>query len=157
MNKYPMTRTGFEQMRDELKRLKSKDRYQIADEIEKARELGDLSENAEYHAAKEKQGLLEAKIRDLESKLSHAEVIDIDKLSSNKVVFGATVLLEDMDSGEESRFQIVGPDEADMDNGKISVHAPMARAMIGKEVEDDVVVHAPGGTHTYEVKEISFD
>jgi len=157
MNKYPMTRNGYEQLREELKQLKSKDRYRIAEEIEKARALGDLSENAEYDAAKEKQGLLEAKIRDLESKLAQAEVIDTQKLNTNKVVFGATVLLEDMDTGEETRLQIVGPDEADMSKGKISVHAPMARAMIGKEVEDDVVVHAPGGTRTYEVKEISFE
>lgn len=151
-----MTREGFEQLRDELKQLKSKDRYQVAGEIEKARALGDLSENAEYDAAKEKQGLLEAKIRDLDNKLAQAEVIDPAMLETNKVVFGATVLLEDVESGEEVRFQIVGEDEADMKKGKISVHAPMARAMIGKKVEDDVVVKAPGGTRYFEIKEIRF-
>lgn len=156
MNKYPMTREGFETLREELRRFKSKDRYKIAEEIERAREHGDLSENAEYDAAKEKQGILEARIRDMENKLAQAEVIDPDRLDTDKVVFGATVVLEDVDSGEEIRIKIVGPDEADIKKGKISVHAPMARAMIGKEMEDEVIVKAPGGTKTYEIREIQF-
>ncbi len=156
MQKHPMTRLGYDQLREELKRLKTKDRYQVAKEIEVARAHGDLSENAEYDAAKEKQGLLESKIRDMESRLADAEVIDPQSLDSETIVFGATVVMEDLDTGEEVRMQIVGPDEADIKQGKISVHAPIARAMIGKEVDDEVVVKAPGGTRTYEVKEISF-
>jgi len=156
MKKYPMTREGFEKLRDEVKRLKTKDRYEIAREIETARGHGDLSENAEYDAAKEKQGLLEARIRDLDERLSQAEVIDPASLNSSKVVFGASVVLEDLDSGEEIRVQIVGEDEANVKNGKISVHAPLARAMIGKEVEDEVEVRAPGGTRFYEIREIFF-
>ncbi len=156
MNRYPMTRMGYEKLREELKRLKSKERYQVAREIETARGHGDLSENAEYDAAKEKQGHLEARIRDMESRLAHAEVIDPAGLDSDKVVFGATVVLEDLDSGEEVRMQIVGPDEADVTQGKISVHAPLARALIGKEVDDEVVVKAPGGTRNYGILEIRF-
>jgi len=156
MNKYPMTREGYEALRDELKKLKTKDRYEVAREIEVARAHGDLSENAEYDAAKEKQGHLEARIRDMEDKLSQAEVIDPGSLDSSKVVFGATVILEDMENGEEVRVKIVGPDEADVKLGKISVHAPLARALIGKEVDDEVVVKAPGGTRNYGVVEICF-
>jgi transcription elongation factor GreA len=156
MNKYPMTREGYERLREELKKLKGKDRYEVAREIEVARGHGDLSENAEYDAAKEKQGHLEAKIRDLEQKVAMAEVIDPGTLNSEKVVFGASVVLEDMESGEEMRVQIVGPDEADVKKGKISVHAPLARALIGKEIEDEVVVQAPGGTRTYGIVEIRF-
>ena len=156
MNKYPMTRQGYEKLREEVKKLKTKDRYEVAREIEVARGHGDLSENAEYDAAKEKQGHLEAKIRDLDERLSQAEVIDPASLKTNKVVFGARVALEDVDSGEEIRVQIVGEDEADLKQGKISVHAPMARAMIGKEIEDEVEVKAPGGTRFYEILEIDF-
>jgi transcription elongation factor GreA len=115
-----------------------------------------LSENAEYEAAKDKQGHVEARIRDLESKLARADVIDPSKLNSDKVVFGAIVELEDLDTGEELRVQIVGPDEGDAKQGRISVHAPLARALIGKEVEDEAVVKAPGGTRSYEVKAIRF-
>lgn len=156
MDRYPMTRMGYEQLREELKRLKTKDRYEVAREIEVARGHGDLSENAEYDAAKEKQGHLEARIRDMEDRLARAEVIDPAGLNGDRVVFGATVLLEDLESGEEVRMQIVGPDEADVKQGKISVHAPLARALIGKEVDDEVVVKAPGGTRTYGILEIRF-
>ena len=156
MNKYPMTREGYDKLRVEVKRLKTKDRYEVAREIEAARGHGDLSENAEYDAAKEKQGMLEARIRDMENKLSQAEVIDPAGLNTDKVVFGARVVLEDLDSGEEFRVQIVGEDEADVKAGKISVHAPMARAMIGKQIEDEVEVRAPGGTRFYEIREILF-
>jgi transcription elongation factor GreA len=151
-----MTQEGYENLRAELKRLKTKDRYEVAKEIEVARAHGDLSENAEYEAAKEKQGHLEAKIREIEDKLARAEVIDPSKLTSDKVVFGAIVELEDLDTGEEIRVQIVGPDEGDVKQGKISIHSPMARALIGKEVEDEAVVRAPGGIRSYEVKAIRF-
>jgi len=156
MDRIPITQEGYEQLRAELKRLKTKDRYEVAKEIEEARAHGDLSENAEYEAAKEKQGHLEARIRDLEDKIARADVIDPAKLDSSKVVFGATVDLEDLDTGEELQVQIVGPDEGDAKKGKISVHSPLARALIGKEVEDEAVVKAPGGTRSYEVKAIRF-
>lgn len=156
MNKYPMTRESYERLREELKRLKTRERQKAALDIEKARAHGDLSENAEYDAAKERQGHLEAKIRDLETKLAMAEVIDPNKLTDHRVVFGATVVLDDLDSGEELRLQIVGAEEADLRAGKISVHSPMARAMIGKEVDDEVVVKAPGGTRNYGIKSIHY-
>ena len=156
MDRVPMTEEGYENLKAELKRLKTKDRYQVAKEIEIARAHGDLSENAEYEAAKDKQGHIEAKIRDLEDKLARADVIDPSKLASDKIVFGATVGLEDLDTGEELRVQIVGPEEGDAKKGKISVHSPMARALIGKEVEDEAVVKAPGGTRSYEVKSIQY-
>ena len=156
MDRVPMTQEGYENLLAELKRLKTKDRYEIAKEIEIARAHGDLSENAEYEAAKDKQGHVEAKIRDLEDKLARADVIDPSKLDSDKVVFGATVELEDLDTGEEITVQIVGPEEGDAKKGRISVHSPLARALIGKEVEDEAVVKAPGGTRSYEVKSISY-
>ena len=156
MEKVPMTVSGYEKLKEELKPLKTKERYQVAREIETARAHGDLSENAEYDAAKEKQGHLEARIRDIETKLANAEVIDPETLSSDTVVFGATVDLEDLDSGEELRLQIVGHDEADAKKGKISIHAPIARALIGKEVDDEVRVKTPGGVKMYEIKEIRF-
>ena len=156
MTKVPMTPQGCEKLRQELKRLKTQERYKIAREIETARAHGDLSENAEYDAAKEKQGLIEARIRDVESKLANAEVIDLRNMKSEKVVFGATVVLEDLDTGEPLRVQIVGPEEADAKAGKISVHSPIARALIGKAIEDTAVVKTPGGTKNFEVKEILF-
>jgi transcription elongation factor GreA len=151
-----MTEEGYENLKAELKRLKTKERYQVAKEIEIARAHGDLSENAEYEAAKDKQGHIEAKIRDLEDKLARADVIDPSKLTSDRIVVGATVDLEDLDTGEEIRVQIVGPEEGDVKKGRISVHSPMARALIGKEVEDEAVVKAPGGTRSYEVKLIQY-
>lgn len=154
--KIPMTPQGFEQLKQRLKKLKTQDRYQVAKEIEAARAHGDLSENAEYEAAKEKQGLLEAQIRDLEYKLANAEVIDPKDMKSEKVVFGATVVLEDLDTEETLRLQIVGPEEADFKAGRISVHSPIARALIGKMPEDTVAVKTPGGTKNYEIKEVLF-
>jgi transcription elongation factor GreA len=151
-----MTREGYEKLKEELKRLKTKDRYEVVREIEEARAHGDLTENAEYEAAKEKQGHIEARIRDVEEKMALAEVIDPEKLASSKVVFGAIVELEDLETGEELRLQIVGPDEADVKQGKISVNAPLARALIGKEVEDEAVAKTPGGSRSYEVKAIRF-
>jgi transcription elongation factor GreA len=156
MDKHPMTPESFEQLREELKTLKTRERQKIVLEIERARGHGDISENAEYEAAKEKQGLLEAKIRDLETRLGAAEVIETSGRDAGRVVFGATVVLEDLDSGEQLRLRIVGPEEADLRQGKISVHSPMARAMIGKEVDDEVVVRAPGGTRSYAIQEILF-
>ena len=156
MDKVPMTNIGYEKLKEELKQLKTKDRYEVAREIEVARAHGDLSENAEYDAAKEKQGHLEARIRDIETKLANAEVINPETINSEKVVFGATVDLEDLDSGEDLRFQIVGHDEADAKKGKISIHAPIARSLIGKEVDDEVTVKTPGGVKVYEIKEIQF-
>ncbi len=156
MNKYPMTRGSYEHLQVELKRLKTKDRHEISKEIEIARDHGDLSENAEYDAAKDKQGLIEARIRDLETKVAQAEVIDIQNLNSDKVVFGATVTLEDLDTDESLQIQIVGEDEADGKKGKISVHAPIARALIGKKEDDEVEVKAPGGSRFYEIKKIQF-
>ena len=156
MQKVPMTRPGYEKMKEELKQLKTKDRYQVAREIEIARAHGDLSENAEYDAAKDKQGHIEAKIRDLEAKLGGAEVINPEDIDSDKVVFSATVDLEDLDTGEELRFQIVGHDESDAKKGKISIHAPIARALIGKEVQDEVTVKTPGGIKNYEILSIQY-
>ncbi len=156
MEKVPMTRPGYDKMMAELKQLKTKDRYQVAREIEIARAHGDLSENAEYDAAKEKQGHIEARIRDFESKLSNAEVINPEDVASDKIVFSATVDLEDLDTGEELRFQIVGHDEADAKKGKISIHAPIARGLIGKEVQDEVNVKTPGGLKNYEILSIQY-
>ena len=156
MTKHPITPEGLKKLQEDLKRLKSVERPKVIEAISEARGHGDISENAEYEAAKEKQGHIEARIRDLEGKLARADVIDPTKLASNKVVFGAIVELEDLDTGEELQVQIVGPDEADAKRGKISVHAPLARALIGREVEDEAVVKAPGGTRSYEVKAIRF-
>jgi transcription elongation factor GreA len=151
----PMTPAGAQKLRDELARLKE-ERPRISREIGVAREHGDLSENAEYHAAKERQGLVEARIKDIEDKLSRAEVIDPSKLSGDRVRFGATVLLTNLDTDEEQTFQILGADEADISRGSISVSAPLARAIIGKSIGDEVVVNLPGGTRRYEIGSIEF-
>jgi len=151
----PMTPNGAQKLRDELARLKE-ERPKISREIGIAREHGDLKENAEYHAAKERQGLVEARIKDIEDKLSRAEVIDPAKLSGDRVRFGATVLLLNLDTNEESTYQIVGADEADLKNGTISISAPIARALIGKSTGDEVVVNLPGGTRRYEIGSIEF-
>jgi transcription elongation factor GreA len=151
----PMTPSGAQKLRDELVRLKE-ERPKISREIGIAREHGDLKENAEYHAAKERQGLVEARIKDIEDKLSRAEVIDPAKLSGDKVRFGAVVLLTNLDTDEESTYQIVGADEADLKNGTISVSAPIARALIGKSTGDEVVVVLPGGTRRFEIGSIEF-
>jgi transcription elongation factor GreA len=150
-----MTPQGAQQLRDELVRLKE-ERPKISREIGIAREHGDLKENAEYHAAKERQGLVEARIKDIEDKLSRAEVIDHTKLSGDRVRFGATVMLTNLDTDEESTYQIVGADEADINQGTISVSAPLSRALIGKSTGDEVVVRLPGGTRRYEIASIEF-
>jgi transcription elongation factor GreA len=151
----PMTPQGALKLREELLRLKE-ERPRISRDIGVAREHGDLKENAEYHAAKERQGLVEARIKDIEDKLARAEVIDPSKLSGDLVRFGATVTLTNLDSDEEHTYQIVGADEADINQGTISVSAPLARAIIGKNVGDEVVVKLPGGTRRYEIGAIEF-
>jgi transcription elongation factor GreA len=154
-DKVPMTPGGAQKLKDELARLKE-ERPKISREIGIAREHGDLSENAEYHAAKERQGLVEARIKDIEDKLSRAEVIDPTKLNGDRVRFGATVMLTNLDTDEEAKYQIVGADEADINQGLISVSAPLARALIGKSIGDEVVVQLPAGTRRYEIGSIDF-
>jgi transcription elongation factor GreA len=151
-----MTRQGYEALLEKLRKAKTVDRQMIIKEIEVARGFGDLSENAEYEAAKEKQGLIEKQIKELEQKLTHAMVIDTRSLSSDRVIFGARVRLEDLDRGENIDYQIVGADEADVEQGKISINSPIARALIGKEEGDDVAVQTPGGVRNYSILDISF-
>lgn len=155
MEKFPMTPRGVKMIEEELARLKE-ERPKISRDIGIAREHGDLSENAEYHAAKEKQGLNEAKIRDLEHKLSLAEVIDPSQLSGQTVKFGATVTLTNLDTDEEVRYQIVGTDESDIDQGLLSISAPLARALIGKTIGDEVTVRLPSGTRHYEIGDVEY-
>ena len=155
MEKVPMTPAGAEKLKHELGRLKE-ERPKISREIGIARDHGDLSENAEYHAAKDRQGMVEARIKDIEDKLSRAEVIDHTKLSGDVVRFGATVTLTNLDTEEDLTYQIVGADEADIDRGTISVSAPLARALIGKSPGDSVTVNLPGGTRNYEIADVNF-
>ncbi len=157
MNKIPVTLRGAEQMREELSHLKTVERPAVIDAIAEARAHGDLKENAEYHAAREQQGFIEGRIQDLEAKLSNCQEIDVASLPQNgKVVFGVTVDLEDEDSGDAVTYQIVGDDEADIKENKISVNSPIARAMIGKEEGDTAVVQAPGGTRNLEIVEVRY-
>jgi transcription elongation factor GreA len=153
--KVPMTPAGAVKLREELARLKE-ERPKISREIGIAREHGDLKENAEYHAAKERQGLVEARLKEIEDRLARAEVIDPTKLSGDRVRFGATVTLTNLDSEEQSTYQIVGADEADINHGLISISAPLARALIGKSIGDEVVVQLPAGTRRYEIGDIAF-
>jgi transcription elongation factor GreA len=152
--KVPMTKEGYDKLKKELDHLIKIERPKNIREIEEARAHGDLSENAEYHAAKERQGLLEAKKRELESKLAHAQIIDISKLSNEKVVFGSTVTLGDTDSGETKTFTLVGAEEADIKQGKISVQSPVGKALIGHKVGDLVTIKTPSRTIEYEIQEI---
>ncbi|HIJ22483.1 MAG: transcription elongation factor GreA [Gammaproteobacteria bacterium] len=157
MNKIPLTVQGAEKMRQELNQLKTIDRPQVIDDIAEARAHGDLKENAEYHAAREQQGFIEGRIQDLEAKLSNAQEIDISSLPQNgKVVFGVTVDLEDEDSGEAVTYKIVGDDESNIKEGKISVNSPIARAMIGKEEGEVAVVQAPSGIRNLEIVEVRY-
>ena len=156
MEKIPMTIIGHEALQSEIKRLKTIERPAIISAIAEARKHGDLSENAEYHAAKEQQAMNEAKISDLEDKLSRADVIDISKLSGNIVKFGANVTLVDEDTEKEAQYQIVGEFESDITKGLISISSPIARALIGKSIGDSVEVATPGGGKSYEIIEISF-
>lgn len=156
MQKIPMTATGYQRLEAELKNLKTVERPSVIRAISEAREHGDLSENAEYHAAKERQGWIESRILELEDKLRRAEVIDVSKLSGDKVMFGATVVLADEDTDEESTYQIVGADEADIKAGLLSITAPLARALVGKAEGDSVEVTTPGGAKAYEIVSVAF-
>lgn len=157
MIKVPLTIVGAEKLRAELEELKSVVRPRIIAAISDARAHGDLKENAEYHAAREQQSFAEGRIAEIESKLSNAQIIDVTKLDANgKVVFGATVEIEDADTGKAVVYQIVGEDEADIKAGRISIGSPIARAMIGKEAGDTVIVKAPGGDVEYEVISIQY-
>lgn len=151
-----MTPEGQVRLREEMRRLKEVDLPQVVKDIGTAREHGDLSENAEYHAAKERQGMIVARISYLEQTLSRAEVIDPSKLSGSKVQFGAKVKLANVDTDEEQSFQIVGPEEADLKVGRISVASPLARALLGHEVGEEVRVMMPAGPRTYEILEVTF-
>ncbi|MGR9052364.1 MAG: transcription elongation factor GreA [Gammaproteobacteria bacterium] len=157
MNKVPLTVTGAQKLRQELDELKTVVRPRIIKAIAEAREHGDLKENAEYHAAREQQSFAEGHIAEIEGKLANAQIIDVTKLDANgKVVFGATVELEDLDSGKAVTYQIVGEDEADIKAGRISIGSPIARALIGKEAEDVVIVKAPGGDIEYEILAVKY-
>jgi transcription elongation factor GreA len=157
MNKIPLTVVGAEKLRVELQHLKAVERPAVIQAIAEARAQGDLSENAEYDAAKEKQGFIEGRIADLEGKLSNAQIIDPSMLDTDgRIVFAATVDLEDVESGDSVTYQIVGEDEADIKAGKISVSSPIARALIGKYAGDTVDVQAPAGVRQYEVLDVQF-
>jgi transcription elongation factor GreA len=157
MDKTPLTARGAELLRQELKKLKTVERPRIVEAIATARAHGDLRENAEYHAAKEQQGLTEARIRDIEAKLSNAQVIDVTKLTpTGRVVFGSTVHVVEVGGGNEAKYRIVGEDEADIKAGLMSVTSPIARALIGKEEGDAVEVATPSGSRTYEILEVEY-
>jgi transcription elongation factor GreA len=151
-----MTLAGYQQIEDELRRLKNEERPAVIQAISEARAHGDLSENAEYHAAKERQGWIEGRILELEDKYTRAQVIDVSKLNGKSVVFGATVTLIDEDTEEKKAWQIVGDYEADVRSGKISISSPIARAMIGKNQGDSIEVTAPGGARAYEIVKVEF-
>ena len=156
MDKIPMTANGYAALEAELKRRQQEERPRIIAAISEARSHGDLSENAEYHAAKEAQSLNEGRIAELEDKLARAEVIDVSKLSGNTIKFGATVTLIDEDTEEKKAYQIVGENEADVKLGKVSITSPLARALISKKVGDTVEVNTPGGGKSYEITAIAF-
>ncbi len=155
MEKVPLTRTGAVRLEAEMKKLKSVERPTIIRAIAEARELGDLKENAEYHSAREKQGLIEGRIKELESIFGRADIIDPASLSGT-VKFGATVTLVDEDTDEEKTYQVVGEPEADIESGKLNMRSPLARAMIGKEEGDSIEFRTPGGTRSYEILAVKF-
>ncbi|HEX2227972.1 MAG TPA: transcription elongation factor GreA [Candidatus Binatia bacterium] len=152
----PMTAKGHQRLLEDLKRLKTVERPKNVREIEEARGHGDLSENAEFHAAKERQSLLDVQIRDIEDRLARAQVIEVSKLSGDKVMFGATVSLADSDTGDKVVYQIVGDHEAEPKNGKISISSPVARALIGKNEGDEVQVRTPTGVRTHEILSVEY-
>jgi transcription elongation factor GreA len=156
MEKVPMTVEGFQKLEAELHRLKAEERPRIIQQIADAREHGDLSENAEYHAAKEAQGLNEARVAEIEDKIGRAEVIDTSKLSGTSIKFGATVTLTDEDSGDKVKYKIVGEHEANVREGKISVNSPIARALIGKSKGETTEVTTPRGARSYEILKVEF-
>lgn len=157
MQKHPMTKEGADALQTELNKLKKEERPRITQAIADAREHGDLKENAEYHAAREQQGLVEARISQIEGQLSHAQIIDVTKLNpGGKIVFGATVTVLNVDTDEELTYKIVGNEESDVKLNKISVNSPIARALIGKEEGDEVIVLAPSGNIDYEILEVQY-
>jgi len=157
MNAEPLTVTGHEKLKAELEQLKTVERPNIISAISEARAHGDLKENAEYHAAKERQSFIEGRIRDLEGKLSHCQVIDVSQITNEgKVIFGATVTVLDVEKNEETTYQIVGEDEADVKENKISYTSPVARALIGKSLDDEVTVNTPQGERDYEIVNVEY-
>lgn len=157
MNKVPLTKAGAENLEIELKELKSVRRPKVIQAIATAREHGDLKENAEYHAAREEQGFIEARIKDLEGKLSNAQIIDVTTMkNTGRVIFGTTVVIYDEEEDKEITYQIVGADEADIKAGKISVSSPVAMALIGKEIDDVAIVKAPNGEKEYEIVDVKY-
>ena len=157
MEKVPMTRQGLDTLEEEFKRLRNEERPAVIKAIAAAREHGDLSENAEYHAARERQSFIEGRLAELEDVISRADVIDVSKLSGTIVRFGANVMVADEDTDEEITYQIVGTHEADLDQGRLSVTSPLARAMIGKTVGDSVEVNTPRGPKGYEICDVKFN
>ncbi|MCI5140519.1 MAG: transcription elongation factor GreA [Candidatus Electrothrix sp. ATG1] len=154
VERIPMSKTGHVQLKDELEQLEKVERHEVVKAIEIARAHGDLKENAEYHAAKERQGMIEGRIMELKDKLGRAEVIDCTNVNTSRAVFGAVVTLMDMETDEEVSYQLLGPEEADVKKGSISVLAPLGRSILGKEVGDEVVAKTPGGVREFEVVEI---
>ncbi|MFI0376812.1 MAG: transcription elongation factor GreA [Candidatus Thiodiazotropha sp.] len=158
MSKVPLTAKGAAKLQEELKQLKIVERPKVIKAIAEARAHGDLKENAEYHAAREQQGFVEGRIKDIEGKLSHAQIIDVTKLDAGgKVVFGATVVVLELDNDEEFTYQIVGDDEADIKHGLVSISSPIARALIGKQEGDDEFLETPGGPREFEILEVRYE
>ena len=156
MERIPMTAEGYKRLETELKRLKTVERPDVIRALSAAREHGDLAENAEYHAARERQSFIEGRVRELEDKLSRAEIIDVSKLSGKDVKFGATVTVADEETDEKKTYQLVGADEADVNNGRLSITSPVARALIGRGIGDSVHVNTPNGGRSYEVIKINY-
>ena len=156
MERFPITREGFNRLRAELQQLEQQERPRVIQAISEARDHGDISENAEFEAAKERQGLVEGKINDLHHKLSQCEVVEVGDVSTGRIIFGTTVDLEDLDTGEEVSYRLVGPFEADLAQGTISVTSPIGSALIGKEPGDEVKVRTPGGTKNLEIIDVQY-
>ena len=154
MERIPFTKEGYEALKKEFEQLKTVERPQNIKAIEVARAHGDLSENAEFHAAKERQAFIEGRVNELGYKINNADIIDTSKLSKDSVVFGSRIVLENLDTGETTEYQLVGPDESDIEAGRISVSSPLGKALIGKKPGDEVVIQAPGGKREYELIEI---
>lgn len=154
MEKIPVTKQGFEALKKELENLKKNERPENLNAIEEARAHGDLSENAEYAAAKDRQGFIEGRINELEFKLANIDIIETDKLPKDRAVFGCKVVLENIETGEDVSYQLVGPDESDIENGRISVTSPLGKAIIGRKPGDELSLQVPGGRRTYELVEI---
>jgi transcription elongation factor GreA len=154
LDRVPVTKEGYETLKKELETLKRIERPQNIKAIEEARAHGDLSENAEFHAAKDRQGFIEGRISELEFKVANADIIEIKKLPKDRVVFGSMVLLQNIDTGKDVKYQLVGPDESDIDKGRISITSPLGKAMLGKRPGDELTVQVPGGKRVYELVEI---